>query len=232
MKRRKPVFCFYILLFVLMLILVLSACDDDTPVPESNPTMQTDEEALVGQWNIYRKNPKDPSDLQLTARIDIQHTLPGYWIIMGLSDPMTGDPFKSDRTGPAEDGWFVVTWNPDKIRYRFVDDERNTLEAEVKEGDVTWMICILERIPSEEEIDMHIVSFKLDDSIASGGYVLSDESVAIEAGKAFGEEYELPKLVGPDGMTVVAEYKMEDDSVFTRETPVTADITVIVTPLV
>ena len=88
--------------------------------------------------------------------IDIQYTLPGYWFLgpapVGTpgddSMPSTleeitelteGSFIKSDRVH-EEDGWFVIsipTDNPDgpktKIRYRFTDEERNTMEAEVYE---------------------------------------------------------------------------------------------------
>ena len=89
--------------------------------------------------------------------IDIQYTLPGYWFAgfyidenASENDPKPVDPeeiteltegyfIKSDRT-QNQDGWFVIsmpTDNPDgpktKIRYRFTDEERNTMEAEVYE---------------------------------------------------------------------------------------------------
>ena len=220
-----------------MLLLSLSSCYNRVvPLPPWIPGSPdeeenlSDKEALKGQWNIYEKDPTDPCDLR--GRIDIQHTLPRYWIIMDFGDPVLGDPIKSDRT-ETEDGEFVISFDSfypgAKIIYRFVDNERNTLGVEVKIGDITGLTYILKRIPSEEEIDMHIVSFKLDDSIASADYTLSDELIAIGAGKAFGK-YVLPKLEGPDGKEVEAEYKTEDGSEFTRDSIVNDDITVIVTP--
>ena len=166
--------------------------------------------------------------------IDIRHTLPDSWILMRTAEePVIGMPIKSDRT-ETEDGVFVISLDDvvvagAEMSYSFVDNERNTLKAEMKTDDNTMMTCILKRIPSEEEIDMHIVSFKLDDSIASADYALSDELIAIEAGKAFGK-YVLPKLEGPDGKEVESEYKTEDGSEFTRDSIVNDDITVIVTP--
>ena len=88
--------------------------------------------------------------------IDIQYTLPGYWFrgYYEIDEPASEDDskpvnpeeiteltegffIKSDRT-QQEDGWFVVSTPPDegevmKIRYRFTDEERNTMEAEVYE---------------------------------------------------------------------------------------------------
>ena len=86
--------------------------------------------------------------------IDIQYTLPGYWFAgfyidenASENDPKPVDPeeiteltegyfIKSDRT-QKEDGWFVISADfiADglKMRYRFTDEERNTMEAEVYE---------------------------------------------------------------------------------------------------
>ena len=105
-----------------------------------------------------------------------------------------------------------------------------------EDNDASWRKKYKDRFfggkPSEEEIDMHIVSFKLDDSIASDGYTLSDELKAIEAGKAFGK-YGLPKLDSQDlEYSVPAKYTTEDGKEFTNDTPVNEDITVIVAPAV
>ena len=173
--------------------------------------------------------------------IDIQHTLPDYWIVVNTyEEPVIGIPFKSDRTGPDKDGVFVISLDDligaeAEMSYSFVDNERNTLKAEAKDGDMTVKTFILERIPSEEEIKMHIVSFKLDDSISSAGYVLTSdgyviESLAIEAGKAFGEKG-LPILMKQNNTEVPALFTLAD-TVFTKDTPVTDDITVIVAPYV
>ena len=174
-----------------------------------------------------------------THIIDIQHTLPDYWILMVTAEePVIGIPFKSDRTGPDKDGVFVISLDDlidaeVEMSYSFVDNERNTLKAEAKTDGITVMTFILERIPSEEEIKMHIVSFKLDDSISSDGYVLTSdgyviESLAIEAGKAFGEKG-FPTLKQNDAV-VPALFKLADGTQFTKETIVNENITVIVAP--
>ena len=92
--------------------------------------------------------------------IDIQYTKPGYWFfgleMSGETDPENIEVFydvgdnpetasgadgknvgfyiSSNRT-QEEDGWFVVSasyrGDGTKIRYRFTDEERNTMEAEV-----------------------------------------------------------------------------------------------------
>ena len=168
--------------------------------------------------------------------IDIQNTLPDYWIMIFTSEESTlGEPVKSDRTGPDKDGWFEVTDHSDpdsasKIRYKFADSDRDTLKAEAKDGDMTVMTFILERIPSEEEIKMHIVSFKLDDSFASAGYTIHSELAAVEDGTSFGKKG-LPSLIGPDETAVPALFTLAGTE-FTKDTPVTDDITVIVAPYV
>ena len=112
--------------------------------------------------------------------IDIQYTLPGYWFAgfytdenASENDPKPVDPeeiteltegyfIKSDRT-QKEDGWFVIsmpTDNPDgpktKIRYRFTDEERNTMEAEVSDaGDDTY---IMRRLNHVIKINMDMMS--------------------------------------------------------------------------
>ena len=199
----------------------------------------SEEESLKGQWAVYLY--RGGVETPMPYIIDIQHTLPDYWIDVYTSEePVIGKPFKSDRTGPDKDGRFVVSLDDllgadaeMSLSYSFVDNERNTLKAEVKKDDITAMTFILKRIPSEEEIDMHIVSFKLDDSLTSAGYVLTSdagyvrESLAIEAGKAFGEKG-LPSLKLND-TEEPALFTLADGTEFTADTPVTEDITVIVT---
>ena len=205
------------------------------------PPPITEEDLLNGQWAVMEEEGVETS---VSHIIDIQHTLPDYWILMATAEePVIGIPFKSDRTGPDKDGVFVISlddWFGEGVEmsYSFVDNERNTLKAETKYGDMTVMTSILERIPSEEEIKMHIVSFKLDDSFASADYVLTSdyyisdsyviESLAIEAGKAFGEKG-LPILKQND-TEVPALFKLADGKEFAADTPVTDDITVIVAP--
>ena len=198
----------------------------------------TEEESLKGQWAVMEEEGVETPEPYI---IDIQHTLPDYWIVVNTSEePVIGIPFKSDRT-ETEDGVFVISLDDYlgegfEMSYSFVDNERNTLKAEAKDGDMTVMTFILERIPSEEEIKMHIVSFKLDDSFASADYVLTSayisdsfESLAIEAGKAFGEKG-FPTLKQKD-TEVPALFKLADGNAFTADTLVTDDITVIVAPM-
>ena len=221
----------------------------DTPVTESftltahwkikssggGSSAPSEEESLKGQWTVMEEEGVETP----THIIDIQHTLPDYWIVVNTSEePVIGIPFKSDRTGPDKDGVFVISLDDlidaeVEMSYSFVDNERNTLKAEAKYGDMTVMTFILERIPSEEEIKMHIVSFKLDDSISSDGYVLTSdgyviESLAIEAGKAFGEKG-LP-ILELDDAVVPALFTLADGTQFTKETIVNENITVIVAP--
>lgn len=146
-------------------------------------------------------------------------------------ESVIGMPIRSDCT-ETEDGVFVISLDDvgvddAEMSYCFVDNERNTLEAEVKIGDKPQEPSfILKRIPSEEEIKIHIVSFKLDESIESAGYVLSDELVAIKAGDSFGEDG-LPKLKQND-TEEPALFTLADGTEFTKDTPVTEDITVTV----
>lgn len=202
------------------------------------PPPITEEDLLNGQWAVMEEEGVETPEPYI---IDIQHTLPDYWIVVNTyEEPVIGIPFKSDRTGPDKDGVFVISLDDligaeAEMSYSFVDNERNTLKAEAKDGDMTVKTFILERIPSEEEIKMHIVSFKLDDSISSAGYVLTSdgyviESLAIEAGKAFGEKG-LPILMKQNNTEVPALFTLAGTK-FTKDTPVTDDITVIVAPYV
>ena len=109
-----------------------------------------------------------------------------------------GAPFKSDRTGPDKDGVFVISLDDlfgagAEMSYSFVDNERNTLKAEAKIDGIPASTFILKRIPSEEEIKIHIVSFKLDDSFALAGYTIHSELAAVEDGTSF-EKKGLPIL--------------------------------------
>lgn len=185
----------------------------------------SEEESLKGQWAVYMEGVETP------YIIDIQHTLPNYWIIIFTSEESTlGEPVKSNRKGPDKDGWFEVT-DPDsasKIRYKFADNDRDTLEVEWFEDDPDPFSLILKRILSEEEIKMHIVSFKLDDSFASDGYTIHSELAAVKDGTSFGDKG-LPSLIGPDETVVRALFTLAGTE-FTKDTPVTDDITVIVAP--
>ena len=163
--------------------------------------------------------------------IDIQHTLPDYWIIIFTYEESTlGEPVKSNRKGPDKDGWFEVTDHSDpdsasKIRYKFADGDRDTLEVVIDDDPHP---LILKRIPPEEEIIMHIVSFKLDDSFASAGYTIHSELAAVEDGTSFGRKG-LPSLIGPDETAVPALFTL-DGKEFAADTLVTDDITVSVAP--
>ena len=116
--------------------------------------------------------------------IDIQYTKPGYWFYgqarSGETDPENIEVFydvgdnpesaagkdmdvgfyiSSDRT-QEEDGWFTVSASPledgIKIRYRFTDEERNTMEAEVSDaGDDTY---IMRRLNHVIKINMDTMS--------------------------------------------------------------------------
>ena len=199
-------------------------------------SVPTDKELLEGQWTVSMQDPS--GDFQPTGNlIDIQHTLPEYWIIVHTDeDHVIGAPVKSDRT-ETEDGWFVVSLDfldPEaEMKYRFVDDERNTLEAEVSMEETTAGKFRLERISSEEETKLHIVSFQLDDSISSDdGYVLSSELIAVEHGYSLGDKW-FPTLY-KDGNDVTAQFKFTttDGAKFTKDTTVNSDnIIVTVTPL-
>lgn len=235
--KKKGLFSVVQLVGFVLLLALLVSCPGSPDIKDEggSPPPITEEDLLNGQWAVMEEEGVETP----THIIDIQHTLPDYWIVVVTSEePVIGIPFKSDRTGPDKDGVFVISLDDligegVEMSYSFVDNERNTLKAEAKKDDITAMTYILERIPSEEEIKMHIVSFKLDDSISSAGYVLTSdgyviESLAIEAGKAFGEKG-LPSLIGPDETVVPALFTLAGTE-FTKDTPVTDDITVIVAP--
>ena len=237
--KKKGLFSVVQLVGFVLLLALLVSCPGSPGIKDEggSPPPITEEDLLNGQWAVYMEGVETPEPYI----IDIQHTLPDYWIVVNTyEEPVIGIPFKSDRTGPDKDGVFVISLDDligegFEMSYIFVDNERNTLKAEAKKDDITAMTYILERIPSEEEIKMHIVSFKLDDSISSAGYVLTSdgyviESLAIEAGKAFGEKG-LPILMKQNNTEVPALFTLADTE-FTKDTPVTDDITVIVAPYV
>ena len=197
-----------------------------------SPPSITEEDLMNGQWAVYVE--EEGVETPMPYIIDIQHTLPDYWIIIFTSEESTlGEPVKSNRKGPDKDGWFEVTDHSDpdsasKIRYKFADNDRDTLEVEWFEDDPDPFSLILKRILSEEEIKMHIVSFKLDDSFASDGYTIHSELAAVKDGTSFGDKG-LPSLIGPDETVVRALFTLAGTE-FTKDTPVTDDITVIVAP--
>ena len=217
----------------------------DTPVTESftltahwkikssggGSSAPSEEDLLKGQWAVYME--EEDVEIPMQDIIDIQHTLPDYWIIMYIFEESTyGAPFKSDRTGPDKDGVFVISLDDllgagAEMSYSFVDNERNTLKAEAKIDGIPASTFILKRIPSEEEIKIHIVSFKLDDSFASAGYTIHSELAAVEDGTSF-EKKGLPILKLND-TEVPALFTLADGTEFT-ETIVNEDIKVIVAP--
>ena len=211
--------------------------DFKTPVTESFTLTARWTDFLEGQWYVYLQDPSDPSsDFQYSGNlIDIQHTLPEYWIIVYTTEEhVYGGAVKSDRT-ETEDGWFVISWDPSDpdtmiIKYRFTDEERNTLEAEVSMDETPVGNCKLVRISSENEIKLHIVSFKLDDSASADDYVISNELVAVEAGSSLGQKI-FPTLKKQDGTEVSANFMTSDGTEFTEDTIVNEDITVTVTPV-
>ena len=162
MKKRKNTTAFVLFLAALFLLLGFSSCS----APEPDPPL-TDEEALRGQWAVYAdvgaSNGTGTSDepgttgepkLEFNGIIDIEYTLPGYWL-MGMSfepeptDPSESEPIdpykiteitggffiKSNRTQSKEDGSFTVSGSIEgdniSIEYKFIDAERNTMEAKV-----------------------------------------------------------------------------------------------------
>ena len=162
MKKRKNTTAFILFLAALFLLLGFSSCS----APEPNPPL-TDEEALRGQWAVYEdvgaSNGTGTSDepgttgepeLKFGGIIDIEYTLPGYWL-MGVAfeteptDPSESEPIdpykiteitggafiKSNRTQSKEDGSFTVSSSSGgdnvSIEYKFIDAERNTMKAKI-----------------------------------------------------------------------------------------------------
>ncbi len=194
------------------------------------------EEDLTGQWAFYYLESSDNFYL-----IDIQHTLQGYWIAMhrgGENPDNAALAVKSDRT-EIEGDWFVVSGDDtlDEIKYRFMDGERDILEAIVVFSDGDSLDLQLKRITSDQEIKLHIVTFQLDDSISpDDGYVFyatdipevsSPLLIAVKHGESLGEYF--PNLK-QNGSEVNAQFTV-DGTEFTEDTTVNEDITVTVTPL-
>ena len=155
MKRRKNGTALILLFAALLLMVGLTSCAPDPP---------TDADALRGQWAVYL-NVKDSETQEMKEEfggviIDIQYTMPGYWCLgFVTSDPSSTDPdsepldpykidevtearfIKSNRTQSNEDGSFTISSTVDSgtliVEYRFIDAERNTMEAKVKFIDET-----------------------------------------------------------------------------------------------
>ena len=156
MKRRKNGTALIMLFAALLLMVGLSSCTPDPP---------TDADALRGQWAVYL-NVEDSETQEMKEEfngyiIDIQYTWPGYWFFgHGTSDSSKSDPtapdtepldpykidevtqgyfIKSNRTQSKEDGSFTVSSSVSgvNVEYKFIDADRNTMEAKVKFIDET-----------------------------------------------------------------------------------------------
>lgn len=187
MKKRKNTTAFILFLAALFLLLGFSSCS----APEPDPPL-TDEEALRGQWAVYADvgasngtgtsdEPGATGETELEFRIiDIEYTLPGYWL-MGLefetepTDPykiteITGGLFiKSNRTQSKEDGSFTVSVENFTVEYKFIDAERNTMEAKVMffsdsentgSGDVSQLVGT-----ENSEVEVYIMKRLIDHEI-------------------------------------------------------------------
>lgn len=164
MKKMKNTTAFVLFLAALFLLLGFSSCSAPAPDPPL-----TDEEALRGQWAVYREvstsegtgasdetGTTGETELEFSGIIiDIEYTLPGYWLPglafeteppdLSESEPID-DPYKiteitggyfikSNRTQSKEDGGFTVSSSIEgdnlTVEYKFIDAERNTMEAKV-----------------------------------------------------------------------------------------------------
>lgn len=196
MKKRKNTTAFVLFLAALFLLLGFSSCS----APEPDPPL-TDEEALRGQWAVYGASKGTGSsdepgatgetELEFGLIIDIEYTLPGYWLMGGAfeteqtdpsesesTDPSEIDPYeipykiteitggyfiKSNRTQSKEDGSFSVSYSIEgigyTIEYKFIDAERNTMEAKVMNSDGTVEdVCIMKRL-IDHEIKINVDAF-------------------------------------------------------------------------
>ena len=111
MKKRKNTTAFILFLAALFLLLGFSSCS----APEPDPPL-TDEEALRGQWAVYEvvgaSNGKGTSDEPGTTGepelkfvggiIDIEYTLPGYWLAGMDFETEPTDPSESEPIDPSE----------------------------------------------------------------------------------------------------------------------------------
>ena len=173
MKRRKNGTALILLFAALLLLVGLTSCAPDPP---------TDADALRGQWAVYL-NVDDPDTPEKEERfynaiIDIQYTVPGYWCFGFVAsdssstdpDPEPLDPYeidevtaecfiKSNRTQSKEDGSFTISFTSEgdsfTVEYRFIDAERNTMEAEFgliseAEGTDNTEVFIMKRLIDHE----------------------------------------------------------------------------------
>lgn len=188
MKKMKNTTAFVLFLAALFLLLGFSSCSAPAPDPPL-----TDEEALRGQWAVYTEvstsegtgasdetGTTGETELEFSGIIDIEYTLPGYWL-MGFAfeppdpsdsestDPSEIDPYeipykiteitggyfiKSNRTQSKEDGGFTVSSSIEgenlTVEYKFIDAERNTMEAKVMYPDGTVDLYIMKRLIDHE----------------------------------------------------------------------------------
>lgn len=183
-EKRKNTTAFVLFLAALFLLLGFSSCS----APEPDPPL-TDEEALRGQWAVYGASKGTGSsdepgatgetELEFGLIIDIEYTLPGYWFAGFEFEPkppessdydpykiteITGGYFiKSNRTQSKEDGSFSVSYSIEgigyTIEYKFIDAERNTMEAKVMNSDGTVEdVCIMKRL-IDHEIKINVDAF-------------------------------------------------------------------------
>ena len=228
---------------VIFLLALLTSCPGSSDIIQNSGgggggSSAPTEEDLTGQWAFYYLESSDNFYL-----IDIQHTLQGYWIAMHREGENLENavlPVKSDRT--EENGWFVVDslfGSGTVMKYKLVDDEPNTLEGEILIEGKTDGKCRLERFPSDEEIELHIVTFQLDDSISpDDGYVFCNTDyevsspllIAVRHGESLGEYFPNLKQNGTD-VTAQFKFTTADGKGFSPDTTVNSDIIVTVTPL-
>ena len=181
MKRRKTVSALILLLAAILMLTGLSSCKDPEPKPLTDEEALRGQWAVYYSLEEAKEGNQTDTETEVFAGIiDIQYTKPGYWLLCIVYDaegPETIDTiyFTEDDSGPdpsdkyigtyvetnrtqQEDGWFVVSQPPEeggvtKIRYRFTDEERNTMEAEVifpeNEGSLK---CIMRRLNHVIEI--------------------------------------------------------------------------------
>lgn len=188
MKKRKNTTAFVLFLAALFLLLGFSSCS----APEPNPPL-TDEEALRGQWAVYADvgasngtgSSDEPGLEFMGVIIDIEYTLPGYWLA-GMdfetepTDPSESEPIdpykiteitggsfiKSNRTQSKEDGSFSVSYPAYTIEYKFIDAERNTMKATFSDSENTGSGDVSQPVGTENsEVEVYIMKRLIDHEI-------------------------------------------------------------------
>ena len=173
MKRRKTVSALILLLVAILMLTGLSSCKDPEPEPLTDEEALRGQWAMYVVEEPDTGNQTGTETEVFAGIIDIQYTRPGYWLLCVVYDaegPETIDKiyYIEDESGPdpapgeyigiyietnrtqQEDGWFIVSMPPEegkvtKIRYRFTDEERNIMEAEVIDDSGTSK-CIMKRL--------------------------------------------------------------------------------------